>query len=127
MAKIRHRAHRGENIILRLKNILGKLIIAVICHQEQKLVANSLIIMHGNGRELLPCPCNCNWIRTQSDSFRYITGLGHGLSLIGIWFFTIKCPLVFFRLSEFEFDIPWTFDNTCLHFVLFSHCVRNLR
>ena len=38
MAKIRHRAHRGENIILRLKNILGKLIIAVICHQEQKLV-----------------------------------------------------------------------------------------
>ena len=37
MAKIRHREHRGENIIIRLKNILGKLIV-VVCHQEQKLV-----------------------------------------------------------------------------------------
>ena len=33
MAKIRRRAHQGENIVIRLKNILGKLIIAVICQQ----------------------------------------------------------------------------------------------
>ena len=38
MAKMRHRAQRGENIFMRLKNILEKLISALICHQEQKLV-----------------------------------------------------------------------------------------